>query len=106
MARAGTAMARETTPSRQPISGAGGAETGSAPERPMNAPDVKPDVDGEADDDGRARGGYPVETANSEMPDRAQAGMNMFHLPITSAPYPAARRRKRLGGGGERGFQN
>ncbi len=67
---------------------------GRAPERPMKAPDVKPNMVAKPMPTDELSAG--IQTANSAIPERVQATMNIFHLPTTSAPYPETSRPKRL----------
>lgn len=60
----------------------------------MKDPDVKPNMmENPMATDGCFAG---IQTANSDIPDKVQDIMNMFHLPTLSAAYPEARRPKRL----------
>ena len=60
----------------------------------MKAPEAKPNMTAKPmATDARVAG---IQTANSVIPERVQAMMNMFHLPMMSAPYPEARRPNRL----------
>ena len=80
--RAGIEMARSTKPIRYPISGGGDTAIERTPERLMNAPEVKPNIMEKPMAMDECVVG--TQTANIEIPETAQAMMNMFHLPILS----------------------
>jgi hypothetical protein len=56
---------------------------GRAPERLIKAPDVKPNMMAKPMAMDKSLAG--IQTANTEIPERAQAMMSIFHLPIISA---------------------